>query len=437
MGIRRAVWAWAGGLALGAALAGQPARGQQADEALKDRVAQLVERLESSKTEAQAAAEKALINLGPKVLPLLPEVTKATGPDMKQRLERIRESLRDQQDQASLDASKVTIRGKGIRLTEAIKQLQAQTGNPITDLREQFGADATNPSLDLDIVDKKFFEALDEIAQKAEVSLNFFTGDESIGLMAGDKPDEIGGKRMAPLYTGPFRVVFTNLGFSRDFGGGSHNGNAQFLVAWEPRLRPMLLALKAEDVKIVDDLGEEAAPAVMDESGNVVLRPENPAAEMNVNMTAPDRKAQKFASLKVKGEVTVPAKMKIFRFPSLAKGDVTIQQGDVSVTLESTEVDEQVWKVNVEMAMPGEGPAFESYRQGLFNNRIWLQRSDGSRFEHNGGFSNTASDGGKLGFEYLFVDAPGKPADYQFVYETPSKVLTIPLEFEFKDVTLP
>ena len=81
--------------------------------------------------------------------------------------------------------------------------------------------------------------------------------------------------------------------------------------------------------------------------------------------------------------------------------------------------------------------AFESYRQGLFNNRLWLQKADGSRFEHNGGFSNTSNDGGKLGFEYLFVDAPGKPADYQLVYETPSKVLTIPLEFEFKDVPLP
>ena len=30
-----------------------------------------------------------------------------------------------------------------------------------------------------------------------------------------------------------------------------------------------------------------------------------------------------------------------------------------------------------------------------------------------------------------------KPADFGLVYETPSKVLTIPLEFEFKDVPLP
>jgi hypothetical protein len=76
-------------------------------------------------------------------------------------------------------------------------------------------------------------------------------------------------------------------------------------------------------------------------------------------------------------------------------------------------------------------------RPGLFNNRLGLEKPDGSRFEHNGGFSNTASHEGKLGFEYLFVDVPGKPADYQFVYEIPSKVLSIPLEFEFKDVPLP
>jgi hypothetical protein len=139
----------------------------------------------------------------------------------------------------------------------------------------------------------------------------------------------------------------------------------------------------------------------------------------------------------VKAEVTIPAGIKVFKFPSLVQENVTVKQGDVSVTLQGTEVDEQVWKVNVDLVYPGEGPAFESYRQGLFNNRLWLQRADGSRFEHNGGFSNTGSDGGKLSFEYLFVDAPGKPADYQLVYETPSKVITIPLAFEFKDVPLP
>ena len=173
------------------------------------------------------------------------------------------------------------------------------------------------------------------------------------------------------------------------------------------------------------------------EADEVVVRPENPSAEVNLNLLPPERDAKKLASLKVKAEMTIPAGIKTFKFPSLAQKDVTIKQGDVSLMLEDTEVEEQVWKVHITLNYPGEGPAFESYRQGLFNNRLWLQRSDGSRFEHNGGFSNTGSDGGKLSFEYLFVDAPGKPSDYQLVYETPSRVITVPLEFEFKDVVLP
>ena len=146
------------------------------------------------------------------------------------------------------------------------------------------------------------------------------------------------------------------------------------------------------------------------QSDEVVVRPENPVAEINLNLQAPDREATKLKSLKVKAELTIPAGIKVFRFPSLAQKNVTLKQGDVSVTLQDIEVEEQTWKVHVELIYPGEGPAFESYRQGLFNNRIWLQRADGSRFEHNGGFNSTGSDGGKLGFEYLFVDAPGKPA---------------------------
>jgi hypothetical protein len=170
----------------------------------------------------------------------------------------------------------------------------------------------------------------------------------------------------------------------------------------------------------------------------VVLRPENPVAEVNINMDAPDRAAQKLARIKVKADVTVPAAMQAFRFPNLAGKRVQQKHGDISVTLLGTQVEESNWLVGVELAYPGGGAAFESYQQGLFNNRIYLQKADGSVYEQNGGFNQMGAGGdGRLAFEYIFVDVPGKPSDYQLVYETPSKVLTIPLEFEFKDVPLP
>jgi len=424
-------WAWLG-LAIATAGPGSTRAQQASDAALRDRVLQLVERFDAEKPETRDAAEASLVKLGPKVLSLLPEPGGDASKERKERLERVRAKLVEAKDDVDAGPSKVTLQAKGIRLSDALQQLQKLTGNPISDLREQQGGEATNPSFDLDLKDATFYQALDEIARRAEVSISAFTGDGSVGIMPG-KPPEKG----MTQYVGAFRVDLREIASRRDFQAGTAAANLAFEVAWEPRLRPMMLAIKADQIVVKDDQGRAVKPQVMAEATDVVLRPENPVAEINVNLDAPERSASKLAEVTVKADLTLPAGVKTFRFPSLAGKDVAIKQGDVSVTLQDVEVDEQVWKVGVLLSYPGEGPAFESYRQGLFNNRLWLETADGSRFEHNGGFSNTGSDGGRLGFEYLFVDAPGKPEDYKFVYETPSRVITAPLEFTFKDIPLP
>ena len=410
----------------------------QVSDALRDRVGQLVVKLGSDKKEVRDEAEKALVELGPKVLPLLPESSAKLDDETKLRVAKVRETLGTAKEaETNLGATKITIQGKGIRLSEAIQKLQSLSGNTISDLREANGGEAANPSLDLDIKDLPFFEALDQIAAKGALSINFFNGDGSIALMAGAPGGTMPGTKPMVLYSGPFRIQFKELTVSKDFSTAAGTANAVLEVAWEPRLRPMLLAIKSEGLTIVDDRGKSVASMISEQTDDTALRPENPASEVNLNLQAPERAAKEFASLKVKGEVTVPASQKLFKFKSLNAKSETMKQGDISVTLESTSVEEQVWKVSVVIAYPPGGPAFESYRQGLFNNRLWLQKPDGTKFEHNGGFNNTGSDGGKLSFEYLFVDVPGKPADYGLVYETPSKVIAIPLEFEFKKVPLP
>ncbi|MFO0959382.1 MAG: hypothetical protein U0800_18435 [Isosphaeraceae bacterium] len=429
-------WTWLSAVVIGSALV-IPARAQD-DSALKDRVAQLVERLESPKIEARAAAEKALIELGAKALPLLPEGTKKEAGDRDERLARIRAALKEAQELSGLKGTTITLKAKGLRLSEVLKTLQSKSGSTISDLREQFGGDASNPTLDLSIEDRPFLAALDEVARKAGVSINYYTGDGSIGLMPS------GNDRMAPSedeslirYEGPFRVELQQYTTVRAYNAKQANGSIRFEVAWEPNLRPMLLALKAEDVEITDDRGKKIEPQVEQESTSVVLRPENPVAELNLNMAAPDRASQKLAKVKVKADVTVPASIRTFRFPKLTAKRTKQTQGDVTVTLLNTEIDEQNWMVSVEIAYEGGGPAFESYQQGLFNNRVFLQKPDGSVFEQNGGFNQIGGGDGKIAYEYIFVDAPGKIGDYQLVFETPSKVVTIPLAFEFQDIPLP
>ena len=120
-----------------------------------------MERLADAKVEAAEAAEKSLIELGERALPLLPDEAKLKDSGAKKRLKAVREAIAEKMEQTNLGPTLVTIQGKGIRLTEAIKQLQTQSGNMITDLANGTGADVTNPSLDLDIEKMPFFEALD------------------------------------------------------------------------------------------------------------------------------------------------------------------------------------------------------------------------------------------------------------------------------------
>jgi hypothetical protein len=428
---------------LGLGMAGV-AHGQEVSAALRDRVAQLVEKLGAKEAADRDAAEKALIALGARALPALPEEGKAADEDARERLKRVREALAAPAEGLSTEPTRVTLDAKGMRLSEVLRELQKQTGNRITDLRDSYGQEATNPALDLKLDAVPFLQALDQVAEQAGLTPTFFTGDGTVGLTAGGMymEGEEGESQAEPIrqYAGPFRIVLKQYATQTDFASGTSSANAQMEIDWEPRLRPMLLSLAAGDVEIADDQGRKVEPRVTDESGTVVLRPENPAAEMNLNMSPPERSAQKIGTLKVKANITVPSKNQIFRFPKLTEKGAALEQGPVTMKLLGTEVDEFVWKVDVEVAYgdQGEGEgAFETYRQGLFNNRIWLQRADGSRFEHNGGFNQTGESGTTLRFQYLFVDAPGNPADYQLVYETPTSIESIPVEFTFKDIPLP
>lgn len=442
--MRRGDVRWAGSVALAILVGlggGRSSTGQELSAALRDRAAQLLERLASPEAAEAEAAEKSLIELGPRVSPLLDEaLAKAEDAALKERLGRVRAGLEEAQSGADVEAKRITIQGDALRLSEVLRELQRQSGNPITDQRELFGQDATNPALKLDLVDKPFLEALDIVAREAGLTVSFFTGDGTVGLMAGGMYEE-GAEAPPPspfrLYSGPFRIELKRYEVQSEFASDRRTANAVFEVDWEPRLRPMLLSMDSADVEITDDRGNKVEPSVSEESGTVVLRPDDSGAEINLNMSCPERGAQKIAKLKLKATLTIPASNQVFRFKSLAEKGAAEKKGDIEVKLVRSEIDEFVWKVNMELTYEGEGEAFETYRQGLFNNRVWLQRADGSRFEHNGGYNNLGGSGGTLAFQYLFVDVPGELADYQFVYETPGKILTIPLEFTFEDVPLP
>lgn len=328
--------------------------------------------------------------------------------------------------------STVTIHERGIHLDAALGLLREQTGNAIVDLRGRYGAEAPNPAIDVDLEAVPFLRALDEVAARAGVAVTPFTGDGSLGIVSADAT---AAARPPVEYAGPFRIALNRIVVQRDFEAGAATARIALAVGWEPRVRPMLLSIKSDRVETTDDQGRPVRPQVATESGDVPVHAENPSAEVVVNLAAPERSAAKLASLRVRAEATLPADVKTFRFPRLDQG-ATIRQGNVAASLRGVEVDEQIWKVGVVLEYRDGGPAFESFRQGLLDNRAWIEKADGSKLEH-GGSSSTGGDGGRYEFEYLFFDAPGAPSDYQLVYEAPGAIVAVPIDVTFKDVPLP
>ncbi len=129
--------------------------------------------------------------------------------------------------------------------------------------------------------------------------------------------------------------------------------------------------------------------------------------------------------------------MKTFKFPSLAQKNVTAKQGDVSLTLEDTEVDEQVWKVNVTLVYPGEGPAFESYRQGFSTTGSGSSAPTARDSSTTAGSPTPAPTAASSASSTSSSTPPASRPTTSSSTKRPSKVITIPLEFEFKDIPLP
>ena len=258
---------------------------------LRDRVLQLIERLNDPKPEARDEAEARLIKLGARALPLLPDPASVTSKVRKERLEKVRARLRHAEEETSTVASRVTIQAKAIRLSEALGLIQKQTGNGITDLREQLGGETTNPAFDLDIHDVPFHEALDRVARLAEVSVSAFDGRRHDRHHGGNAIEGSAHsvrrpvpRRLQAVYRGA-RPPGRNLGGQRRARG-----------RMGPRLRPMLLNLKADGLTVKDDQKRGQTPG-HEESNQVVVRPENPAAEINMNLEAPERAAVKIRAL--------------------------------------------------------------------------------------------------------------------------------------------
>ena len=417
-----------------------------AQDALKDRVVQLLEQLDSPDQKTADAASAAILKLGGRVLPLLPE----EASKYPERLKALKDAIQAASKQ-STGATLITIKGDSVRLSDVLKAVGQQSGNNVVDLREQNGQEVTNPTISLNLEKVPFFQALDEIAHKAGLSLNFYTAENAIGLLNAAAMPNVGNFEPPPQsssaspyirYQEAFRVSLNRISITRDYSATnvSAQANLQMELVWEPRLKPLMLRLKPDQIKAVDNEGREIKAANSGESMELSIRNENPIVDLTLNLSAPPRDAKSIEKLELTAEITVPLANQTLQIKNIKEKNAKVMAGDNGFRIMAFEAEPPVWKITVEIKSgpPAGAEKLDSYRQANIVPTASLVKADGGRIALNGGFSASGGSGpNETIYEFLFVDIPGKPEDHGLAIELPGELKTIPLKWSMEKIALP
>ncbi len=411
------------------------------DKELETQLRPLLRDLRSGTLQEREAAEQKLMEFGARVLDYLPEVNEKTSAELKQRLARVRDKLQKLAATDSGKATQVTLQGE-LTLAEILSQISRQTGNRVTDGRSGQNGEETPPEikLKLDLDKVSFWQALDTICEQGGLAVNAYPeAAMTLALNArGEQETPQAERRTA--YSGPFKVEVSainarhNLKMSND-----RRMNVVIDVSWEPRLAPLSLQLALADVKAVDDQGNEIAV-----SGMGMRNPGSitgvSSGEITIPFSPPSRGAKKIASLKGKITALVPGRQEIFCFSGeeLTSGrPVEKRRAGAAVRVGKVRVTNDQYEMHVFLQFDEASAAMESYIRGdwLARNEIYMLGPGKERIEQ-GNSDEIAAGENEAGKKYFF-DKNHELKDCVLVYTTPSVMLSIPVEFEIKDIDLP
>jgi hypothetical protein len=322
-------------------------------------------------------------------------------------------------------ASTVTFSKETLTLTEALAELEKQTGNRIVDRRSS----KDNPKLTFRAMTGKFWPMLDAIAGQG---VSFSAYHEAGALAIVDAPH----RKLTTHYDGIFRFAVKRLSVSRDDETQAHSCNVTLDTAWEPRFQMLYLNLNDAEVsfgKQTEKLERQASRPVAGVN----------ASEIELSMKAPPRSVAAISALKGSIKLIGVPKMLEFEFNN-KKLMQTQEQVKVNVTFVNTKSPTR-WTVDIVTTYPaGAIVPLESFQSWTQHNRVWLtwgtDPKTGKPYELEPvGQAPLSSDEGT---RYHFmaranVPMPAIGANVTLRYRTPSRVIAFTAPFAFENLPLP
>jgi hypothetical protein len=398
-------------------------------------VTQLFKQLDDASAEKRDAAEKALVELGPDVAALLPKVTARTSAEVKDRLLRISKSL-DKAAAESIIKPRMLTLNEEVSIAKLVEEIEKQTGNKIRDLRMEGGGDAPDVTIKSKLGGVPFWQGLDQILDEADLGVEAVaTESGALGLIA--RPDGQAKRFGKAHYAGPFRFEAIELEAVRSLRSTDMERLKLFVEAtWEPRLKPVIIEHKLEDIVAKDEAGNVIPVDGAD--GDIAIDVEFDASliELELPLKLPSRDVKKISSLKGKASVVLLGREANFEFANITKAkEVKQTQAGVTVVLESVVKSDDVYEVNVRVELDDAQGTLESFRAGVFASEAYLMSPNLEKIA-NDGSEESREDENVFGRVYQF-NLDGDISKYKFVFKTPVTVIRAPVEFELKDIDLP
>lgn len=403
-----------------AAPAEEPAAARQRE--VDQRVAELSSPLRAERQRA----ERSLLELGPKVLELLPAPEDVENQATRVAVRQLRVKLERVAAEQSVLPSRVSFQGEAT-VAEIAAQISRQTGNPI-DVNELPAANQER-RITVDFQELPFWECLDRFAEAADLAWNRANEQPELRLT---RPAQVpAGSQTA--YAGAFRISLASLTPQR----GTVRADLQLQI--EPRLRPLFVQFRDADFSAV--AGEAALSPFSPRAVTELPMTSREPAWFSVQFKAAD--AQALPPLNIRGRATVhvAASPLDVRFEDLSGKRVIYQRhGGVGVTLKRS-----TWTAGTDgrsaltarlsIVYDTGGPEFESHRAWIYHNDVRLESPAGTTFAPDAGFSVTRQADGGVEVEYRFSNLPDRtPRDWMLVYVAPTLLIDVPIDFTFEHV---
>jgi len=426
-------------LLAGAVLLAQPDSSTSAPAAPQDlpaTVQRLVRQLNDEQLARREAAEKELTALGPRVLELLPQVTPRTPAEVKDRLGRVRKILETAAVELATRSAVVTLEGE-MTLEEALASLEKQTGNRVVDFRDRFDQQATSIKVTMEASNVTFWQALDELLDRARMTIYNYGGEASaLTIVARQESDA--DRRQKARYAGQFRIEPIQLDITRNLRNSGNDSMTLTLdIAWEPRLRPIVISLPFRDLQLTDESGAKLETDESSGEPEIAAEGNVSAAEINLPLKIPPRSTQRIGSLKGRLNVLAQSRSETFEFTDLEKmRNVEQKRAGVTVVMEQVRRNQNVYEVRVLVRYDEASNALESHRGWIYDNPAYLLDPNGAQVD-NAGVEAVSQKENEVGLSYKFVLDKGGFKGHKFVYKTAASLIELPVEFEVKDIELP